>query len=69
MYICICKNVTDHQIRKAVYECDVSNVRELRACLGACDQCGKCARDAREVIRDAAEVKMMLERHGAAMAA
>lgn len=65
MYICICKNVTDHQIRKAVYERDVSNVRELRACLGACDQCGKCARDARDVIREAAAEKTMMESHGA----
>jgi len=64
MYICICKNVTDHQIRKAVYERDVSNVRELRACLGACDQCGKCARDARDVIRNAASEKMILENLG-----
>jgi len=63
MYICICKNVTDRQIRQAVYQQDVSSIRELRACLGACDQCGKCARDAREVIRDAASEKMMLETH------
>ena len=68
MYVCICKNVTDRQIRKAVYERDVSNVRELRACLGACDQCGKCARDARDLIREAAMEKRMLERH-AVMAA
>ena len=65
MYICICKNVTDRQIRQAVYQQDVSSIRELRACLGACDQCGKCARDAREVIRSAASEKRMLEAHSA----
>ncbi len=52
MYICICKNITDHQIRKAVLEHRVSSMRELRACLGACDQCGKCALAAREIIRE-----------------
>jgi bacterioferritin-associated ferredoxin len=69
MYVCICKNVTDRQIRKAVYEHDVSNVRELRSHLGgACGQCGKCARDARELIRDAAAEKRQLEQ-GHALAA
>ncbi len=62
MYICICKNVTDRQIRKAVYERDVGNLRQLRECLGACDQCGKCARDANEIIRDTAAEKKMVER-------
>jgi bacterioferritin-associated ferredoxin len=65
MYVCICKNVTDRQIRKAVYERDVRNIRELRQCLGACDQCGKCVRDAKEVISAAAAEKRMLETHTA----
>lgn len=65
MYICICKNVTDHQIRKAVYEQDVNNVRQLRACLGACDQCGKCVRDAMEVIRGASSEKTATRGHRA----
>jgi len=66
MYICICKNVTDRQIRQAVYERDVSNLRQLRQCLGACDQCGKCARDAKEIIRDTAAEKNMMERQAMA---
>ena len=61
MYICICKNVTDRQIRKAVYERDVNNLRQLRECLGACDQCGKCARDAQEIIRNVAAEKRTME--------
>ncbi len=65
MYICICKNVTDRQIRQAVYQQDISSIRELRACLGACDQCGKCARDAKEVIRGAASEKRLMDGHSA----
>lgn len=57
MYICICKNITDHQIRQAVHQGEVNSVRDLRICLGACDQCGKCARDAREVIKEASSQK------------
>jgi bacterioferritin-associated ferredoxin len=52
MYICICKNVTDGQIRKAVMEKGVSTMRGLRQELGACDQCGKCAVEARQLIKD-----------------
>jgi bacterioferritin-associated ferredoxin len=61
MYICICKKVTDHQIRQAVYQSHVKSVGELRSCLGACDQCGKCVRDAREIIQDAALEKFQTE--------
>lgn len=66
MYICICKNVTDGQIRKAVMEKGVSNMRSLRQELGACDQCGKCAVEARQLIKDclhqraAAESRLLL---------
>jgi bacterioferritin-associated ferredoxin len=52
MYICICKNVTDGQIRKVVREKGVNNMRGLRKELGACDQCGKCALAARQVLRE-----------------
>jgi bacterioferritin-associated ferredoxin len=50
MYICICKNVTDSQRRRCVRETGVSNLRGLRRELGACDQCGKCASEARQII-------------------
>lgn len=54
MYICICKNVTDGQIRKAVREQGVRDLRGLRRELGACDQCGKCALEARKIVRECA---------------
>lgn len=53
MYICICKNVTDHQIRRAVYDGEIKSIRDLRQCLGATGQCGKCAKDARQIINSA----------------
>ncbi|MGZ8217070.1 (2Fe-2S)-binding protein [Methylomagnum sp.] len=61
MYICICKNVTDGQIRKAVREKGVNNMRALRQELGACDQCGKCAVEARQLIRDCLNQQAMAE--------
>ncbi len=66
MYICICKNVTDHQIQKAVLENEVSTLRELRLRLGACDQCGKCAPDAQAILREAVAERRLLEGEGLA---
>lgn len=51
MYVCICKNVTEGQIRKAVKEKGINSVRELRRELGVCDQCGKCALEAQALVR------------------
>lgn len=61
MYICICKKVTDRQIRRAVIEDGVNNLRELRGCLGACDQCGKCAIEARNIISESKAERSLLE--------
>ncbi|MBM4200994.1 MAG: bacterioferritin [Gammaproteobacteria bacterium] len=52
MYVCICKQVTDRQIRRAVAEGSVRNMRTLRRELGGCDQCGKCAAEAKRIIND-----------------
>lgn len=57
MYICICKNLTDGEIRKAVHEKGVCNLRSLRKALGVCDQCGKCAREAQQIIQDTQKEK------------
>jgi bacterioferritin-associated ferredoxin len=52
MYICICKGVTDSQIKHAVQDEGVRDLRGVRRELGACDQCGKCALAAKKIIRD-----------------
>lgn len=54
MYVCICKNVTDSQIRAAVLDGRVAHLRHLRQTFdGACGECGLCCRDAAEIIQDA----------------
>jgi bacterioferritin-associated ferredoxin len=52
MYVCLCKGITDSQIRTAVGN-GMTNYRELRLALGLSSQCGKCAVHAREVFREA----------------
>lgn len=52
MYICICKAVTDGQIRAAV-EDGVTSMSGLRESLGCAGQCGKCGKHVKQ-IRDEA---------------
>jgi bacterioferritin-associated ferredoxin len=50
VYVCICKSVTDKQIRKAAAR-GVDNLYELREELGVASGCGSCA-DMAEAILD-----------------
>ena len=52
MYVCLCKGITDTQIRAAVEDGAVS-LREVRAALGVASQCGKCGLLARQIVCDA----------------
>lgn len=49
MYVCLCKAVTDSQIREAVTS-GANSLREVRNQLGVTTQCGKCSRLAREIV-------------------
>jgi bacterioferritin-associated ferredoxin len=50
MYICLCKGVTDSQIRQAVCQ-GACSMRELRQRLGVASQCGKCGHCAQSLLR------------------
>ena len=52
MYVCLCKGITDTQIRAAV-EDGASSIREVRNSLGVASQCGKCGILARDIVREA----------------
>ncbi len=52
MYVCLCKRITDAQIRSAVHA-GASSLAEVRDTLGASSQCGKCGNLAREIVREA----------------
>ena len=51
MYVCLCKGITDSQIRDAV-DNGAESLRAVRKQLGVASQCGKCACLAREVISE-----------------
>ena len=52
MYVCICKAVTERQIREAVDD-GVRSMRELYHYYGVATSCGKCAKLTREVLNNA----------------
>lgn len=51
MYVCLCKGITDTQIRAAVQD-GASSVRDLRNSLGVASQCGKCGILTRDIMRE-----------------
>lgn len=65
MYVCLCKGVTDCQIREAVCE-GACSMRELGTCLGVATQCGRCARHARQVLEETLKTASCAENDKAA---
>lgn len=51
MYVCLCKGITDTQIRAAV-EDGANSLRDVRKALGVASQCGKCGILTREILRE-----------------
>lgn len=51
MYICLCNGLTDRAIRSAAQASERS-VSEVYRALGCAPQCGKCAPDIRDMLRD-----------------
>ena len=57
MYVCLCKGITDSQIKNAIDD-GATSLRALRKELGAMTQCGKCASLTKEILND----QLMLNR-------
>lgn len=51
MYICICKAVTDREIRQAA-ELGANSLGELQECLGVATCCGKCVQETCRILRE-----------------
>lgn len=52
MYVCMCKQVTDHQLRDAVAR-GAFGWQEVSRATGCATQCGKCRCLAREIVDEA----------------
>lgn len=51
MVVCLCRNITDSQIKEAVCG-GASCLREVNMCFGDPVKCGKCGPYTKEIIRD-----------------
>lgn len=51
MYVCVCKAVTDKQIKAAIEEGYCSR-NQLKQCLGVGSVCGKCRRDVDQLVNE-----------------
>ncbi len=51
MYVCICRQITDNQIRDLCRD-GASNMSELRAKLGVASECGKCGKLAQSIVKE-----------------
>lgn len=51
MYVCLCRGITDRQIKQAMGE-GARSMRELRQKLGVCSDCGKCGTSAKELLSE-----------------
>jgi len=51
MYICICNQVTESQVREEI-ERGSETVRQLRENLGVTSQCGKCGKCVKKCIKE-----------------
>jgi len=51
MYVCVCKGITDRQIKAAI-DNGANSIGQLRKALGVASQCGKCSALTREILQD-----------------
>ena len=68
MYVCLCQGVTDHQIREAIYE-GCCSYRDVRVATGVGTQCGKCACEAKQLVRETLSDLHHAQAHPAAFVA
>jgi bacterioferritin-associated ferredoxin len=51
MYVCLCKGITDSQIRTAIAS-GAQSVRDVRDTLGVMTSCGKCACLTKDIVEE-----------------
>jgi len=51
MYVCICRQVTDNQIRD-LCRGGASSMTDIRSKLGVASECGKCSKLARAIVNE-----------------
>lgn len=58
MYVCVCKAVTDKQIKAAIAQGACSR-RQLYQCTGAGNVCGKCTNHIKQMLNEESNIHTM----------
>ena len=60
MYICVCKAVTDKQVKQAI-DNGACTRKQLYQCTGAGDVCGKCSTHLREMLDENRQGQLIMQ--------
>jgi bacterioferritin-associated ferredoxin len=52
MFVCLCHGISDKKIRKLAIEEGMTDMRSIRRCTNLGSQCGKCVRQAKEILAE-----------------
>ncbi len=52
MYVCLCHGISDKKLQKLAIEDGVSSMREIRQCTSLGSQCGKCVKQAKQILSE-----------------
>ncbi|MBD0788900.1 (2Fe-2S)-binding protein [Vibrio sp. Y2-5] len=58
MYVCLCHGISDKKIKKLAIEQGVTDIRGIRQCTPLGSQCGKCVRQAKEILSEVEVVQL-----------
>lgn len=58
MYVCICHGVSDKKIKQLVIEHGVTDIRGIKKCTALGSQCGRCVRQAKEILEQAKPIEL-----------
>ncbi|PFG55133.1 bacterioferritin-associated ferredoxin [Vibrio sp. ES.051] len=52
MYVCLCHGVSDKKIKKLAIDEGVTDIRGIKQCTALGSQCGKCIRQAKDILAE-----------------
>lgn len=57
MFVCLCHGISDKKLRKLALEDGISDMRSIRKCTALGSQCGKCVKQAKEILSEVSEIQ------------
>ncbi|WP_165312424.1 (2Fe-2S)-binding protein [Vibrio ziniensis] len=58
MYVCLCHGISDKKIKSLAIEQGITDIRGIRQCTPLGSQCGKCVRQAKEILSEVEVVQL-----------